>query len=215
MPSRVDLRSITTIKSAQPAGRNLFEGTTPTFLPQDAPGNSRKPVSEALFKGKTPRFLPHNDASSSKKPKTRALFDGKTPNFLPRDDPSDLSAAGPSASEQLKLVTLTYQCGHKRYLSQTGKRPLRDHVDARSMMRSVHPTVTPLVGEHQPEATCPSCRVWFSGDKKEGFNDMEGSEDDGSDFGTDDEDEDDEMEEYEEDEDEVEVQQERRRLLRW
>ncbi|KAL8786177.1 MAG: hypothetical protein Q9213_002947 [Squamulea squamosa] len=212
MPSRTNLRGITTTKTAQPTGRNLFEGTTPTFSPQGAPGSSSKPATEALFKGKTPRFDPHNNANSQKKPKARALFDGKTPNFLPRDDPNVPPASTPSASKQPKLVTLTYQCGHKRYLSQTGNGPLRDHVDAQSMMRSVHPTVTPLVGEHDPEAACPSCRVWLSGDRK---GSKGKSEDDDKDFGTEDEDEDNEMEECEEDGDEVEVRQERKRLLCW
>lgn len=26
------------------------------------------------------------------------------------------------------------------------------------MLRSVHPTVTPLIAEHYPDAECPSCR---------------------------------------------------------
>lgn len=86
-------------------------------------------------------------------------------------------------------------------------------------MRSVHPTIKPLVADHHPKADCPSChRVWLSGDKKVRFAKEEGSDDDddSSEYDTADEGESyDEEEEDEVDEDEDEIHEETKILLKW
>ncbi|KAL8985890.1 MAG: hypothetical protein Q9205_000540 [Flavoplaca limonia] len=98
---------------------------------------------------------------------------------------------------QLKLVTLTFECSHQRYVSQLGNGPVRDHVDVASMMRSVPPAVKPLMADHRPKAKCSSCRnqngAWHSGDKKVRFRAQnQYIDDDGSEYETADEGEDDE-----------------------
>lgn len=115
-------------------------------------------------------------------------------------------------------MTLTFECGHRRYVSQLGNGALRDHVDAGSMMRSVHPIVTPLIADHYPEADCPSCRrVWLSGDKKVRFKEEDEDSDNDNDgrYDTADEGERDDKEEDEVNEDEDEIHKERTTLFEW
>ncbi|KAL8637116.1 MAG: hypothetical protein Q9226_009158 [Calogaya cf. arnoldii] len=162
----MDLRPSTTSSSASPATRALFDGKTPTFLPRGS-SSSRKPNTRVLFEGKNPTVSSIKFADSTKKPVTRAVFEGTTPTFLPREGPGSRYPTMPPRPKrhvnlkQLKLVTLTYKCGHRRYVSQLGNEDIRDHVDAGSMLRSVHPTVKPLIADHRPEADCPSCRSWL------------------------------------------------------
>ncbi|KAI4108388.1 MAG: hypothetical protein LQ339_002290 [Xanthoria mediterranea] len=186
-----------TISSAAKPGTRFpfFNGKTPTFSRQDHPGSSKKPNTSRLFEGKTPVF---SSANTTKKPFSSAsLFHGTTPTFLPQgsntisrpsSNPTQNSRGPPKQHSnpltQLKLVTLTFTCRHKRFLSQLGTGRLRDHVDVASMLRSVHPTVTPLIAEHYPDAECPSCRrVRVSRGKKVRFVEEGESEDDDGDEG--------------------------------
>lgn len=64
------------------------------------------------------------------------------------------------------------------------------------MLRSVHPTVTPLIAEHYPDAECPSCRrVRVSRGKKVRFGEEGDSDEGASEYDTADEGDDEEAEE--------------------
>ena len=205
----MNLRHSTTSISARPATRALFDGKTPTFLPRDDSSSSRKPYTRGVFEGKNPTFSSIKTANSSKKPVTRAVFEGTTPTF------GSHYAAMPSRPKQhvnpkqLKLVTLTYECGHRRYVSQLGNGAIRDHVDAGSMLRSVHPTVKPLIANHRPEAEYPSCRYGLSGDNKVLLQDKDGEED------NDDDSEYDTADAGEDEMDEDEIHGKPKSLLKW
>ncbi|KAI4238660.1 MAG: hypothetical protein LQ349_000931, partial [Xanthoria aureola] len=166
MPTRMHERTNTIPSAAKPGTRTPFSnGKSPTFYPQDHPGSSKKPNRSRLFEGKIPVF---SSATTTKVPFSSAsLFHGTTPTFLPQGSNTISRPSNPPRppkqhsnlpNNQLKLVTLTFTCRHKRFLSQLGAGTLRDHVDVASMLRSVHPTVRPLVAEHYPDAECPSCR---------------------------------------------------------
>ncbi|KAL9028281.1 MAG: hypothetical protein Q9180_007190 [Flavoplaca navasiana] len=142
-----------------------------------------------------PMLRSPNHFDMARKPTSQTLFEGTTPNFS--SSTASTRKQYLDQPKQLKLVTLTFECSHQRYVSQLGNGPVRDHVDVASMMRSVPPTVKPLMADHRPKAKCSSCRnqngLWHSGDKKVRFRAQnQYIDDDGSEYETADEGEDDE-----------------------
>lgn len=173
--------------------RPPFEGSTTTSLPRDHTSSLMQPACGSLTQ--LPILRSPNHSDRARKPTGRTVFEGTTPSF------SSSRASTPKQyldqPKQLKLVTLTFECSHRRYVSQLGNGPVRDHVDVASLMRSVPPTVKPLMADHRPKAKCSSCRnqngVWHSGDRKVRFRAQnQYIDDDGSEYETADEGEDDE-----------------------
>ncbi|KAL8842111.1 MAG: hypothetical protein Q9176_002803 [Flavoplaca citrina] len=190
-PFRRTPNQFTSVK--KPVTKPPFEGSTSTSLPRDHRSSLVQPNSGS--RTELPMLRSPNHSGSARKPRSRTLFAGTTPSF---------SSSGVSTpmqdldqATQLKLVTLTFECSHQRYVSQLGNGPVRDHVDVASMMRSVPPAVKPLMADHRPKAKCSSCRnqngAWHSGDKKVRFRAQnQYIDDDGSEYETADEGEDDE-----------------------
>lgn len=83
MPTRMNLRTTTTSDSATPATRVLFNGKTPTFLPQHSPCGSRTSKTRELFEGMIPIFSSHQNRQQLKEARHQSFIQRDHPGFPP------------------------------------------------------------------------------------------------------------------------------------